>query len=63
MKNILIRTHFTNWHKVTKQQAIDFVRFMLDKMTTTNKVEQINSKYLKGTTVQELLKMQRTHKK
>lgn len=55
---ILIKTHFTNWHKVSKEQAKEYIRFMHKRIVAikeSDKADYINQKYLQGITVQELL--------
>ena len=59
MEVILIKSHFSDWHKVTRKQAKEFVKFIYQGIVAIkekDKIDYINKKYLKGTTVQELLK-------
>lgn len=53
-----MRGIFTDWHEVTKEQASNYVKFLLENITTMRheeKVEYINKTRLRGVTVQELI--------
>ena len=59
MNNIQIKSLFTNWHNVSEEQAIKYVTFLINNITTMNNekvIEYIEKNRLKGITVDELLK-------
>ena len=60
-ENIEIRSFFSDWHKVDKQTAINYIKWVIES-TTGMKGEKlikfIEEKRLRGITVEELLKNQ-----
>lgn len=57
---IELRTLFTDWHEVTPQQARAYVNNFLANtpgMTYAQKIDYLNEKRLRGTTVAELMEM------
>lgn len=59
MEKIEIKSLFTDWHEVSKQQAKDYVKFLLSNITTKkNKelIQYIESQKLRGITIKELFK-------
>lgn len=56
---IKVKAHFGGWHKVSKEQAKEFVKHMISGMQAvpeTKRAALIEEKYLRGITVAELLK-------
>lgn len=56
---IEIKSTFSDWHEVSKEQAKEYVKFLLQNMNAIKKTEQaeyINKNKLRGITVEELLK-------
>lgn len=59
-KPIELKTLFTDWHEVTPKQAYAYVNNFLSMasgMTYAQKVDYLNEKRLRGTTVAELMEM------
>lgn len=57
MEKIEIKSLFTDWHEVSREQAKDYVKFLLSNITTKkNKelVQYIESNKLRGITIKEL---------
>lgn len=57
MKKIEIKGLFTDWHEVSKQQAKEYVRFLLKNITTMEGKElenYIEQNKLRGITIKEL---------
>ena len=57
MEKIEIKSIYTDWHEVSREQAKDYVKFLLSNITTKkNKelVQYIESNKLRGITVKEL---------
>lgn len=60
LKMIEIRTLFTDWHEVTPKQARAYVSYILKNancMPFSARVDYLNKKHLRGTTVEELMEM------
>lgn len=58
MGNIKIKSHFTDWHTVTREQAKEYAIFLLDNITTMPRGElekYIEQNKIKGITIKELL--------
>lgn len=58
MKKIEIKSSFTNWHEVSRKQAKEYIKFLLENITTMEGkklIEYIEINKLKGITVNELL--------
>ena len=51
---IEIRAFFGEWKEVTEEQALKFVKTMKSGMLVSKKNEVINSRHLRGITVEEL---------
>lgn len=59
MEKIEIKSLFTDWHEVSREQAKDYVKFLLGNITTKkNKelIQYIESQKLRGITIKELFK-------
>ena len=63
-KNILIKTYFSGWHKVgediTLEQAKNILIHYINNMIAIKKEKRknfINKNFIKGATVEELLKI------
>ena len=57
MGKIEIKSLFTDWHEVSREQAKDYVRFLLSNITTkgNEELEQyIEKNKLRGITIKEL---------
>lgn len=56
-KTITIHTAALGWHEVSKEEAIKYIKKLLEnsKLSISCLIEYINNEKLKGTTVQELL--------
>lgn len=64
MRRIQIKSHFTNWHYVTEEQAKKYVMFLLKNITAMSdqkKIDYINSNRLKNVTIEELLTIRPDH--
>lgn len=58
MQEIKIKSHFTDWHTVTKEQAKRYAIFLLKNITTMTGKElekYIEKNKIKGMTLKELL--------
>ena len=54
---IKIKFLFSDWHEVSKEQAKEFVKTILNSITMSGeKIKYINEQYLMGSTVEELIK-------
>lgn len=56
---IKVKFLFSDWHEVSKEQAKEFVKTILSGMTMNGKerkIKYINEHYLRGSTVEELIK-------
>lgn len=59
MQKIQIKSHFTDWHTVTKKQAQKYVRFLLENITTMEGeklTRYIEKNKIRGIKLKELLK-------
>lgn len=59
MQKIQIKSHFTDWHTVTRRQAQKYARFLLENITTMegDKITRyIEKNKIKGIKLKELLK-------
>ena len=59
MSKIEIKSHFMDWHTVTKEQAKKYAKFLLENITTMKgeKLERYIEKYkIRGIKLKELLK-------
>lgn len=53
-----IKSLFTDWHTVTKEQAKKYIQFVYNNITAMNekqKIEYIEQKRLRGITYKELM--------
>lgn len=56
-KKIEIRGYFSDWHEVDREKAEEYIINKLKKMTPLSNIyEYIEHRFLRGITVQELLK-------
>lgn len=59
MQKIQIKSHFTDWHTVTKKQAKKYARFLLENITTMEGeklTRYIEKNKIRGIKLKELLK-------
>ena len=59
MSKIEIKSHFTDWHEVTKEQAKKYAKFLLENITTLegeNLTRYIEKNKIHGIKLKELLK-------
>lgn len=59
MQKIEIKSHFTDWHTVTKKQAQKYAKFLLENITSMRgeKLERyIEKNKIRGIKLKELLK-------
>ena len=63
---IQIRAFYGDWRTVCAKDAAKFVKHMMSNMpgigSRDSKIERINEKHLRGTTVRELLETEKTER-